>query len=72
MFVAILLILFAGATDPMTFQQPNLKPFVTRAACEEWTAQESRRIERVIETLESGKPERWEMRCIPAQPERDA
>lgn len=72
MFTAVLLILFAGATTPEVMTQPSLKPFVTRAACEDWTAQESRRIERVIETLESGKPEKWEMRCVPTVPEREA
>lgn len=72
MFIAVLLILFAGESTPNIMTQPDLKPFVTRAACEEWAAQEARRIERIIETLESGKPEQWEMRCVPSQPEREA
>jgi hypothetical protein len=72
MFIAVLLILFAGDAAPEVMTQKSLQPFATRAACEEWTAQESRRIERIIETLENGKPEKWEMRCVPAAPERDA
>jgi hypothetical protein len=66
MFTAVLLIMFHGAA-PEAMVPKLEQPFTSRSACDEWAAQEARRIERVIETLDEDKrPEQWEIKCVPA------
>jgi hypothetical protein len=73
MFKIVLLMLMAGDSTPSAYEKANQVPFVSRSACDEWAAQEARRLERVIETLpDAGKPQAWELKCISAVPERGA
>lgn len=55
MFTAILMVLFPGMVEPALFQTKE-PPFVSRAACEEWSAQERRRLDRALAAVER-KPE---------------
>lgn len=73
MFTAVLLLLFQGMSSPAVLEPQHEKPFVSHGACDEWAAQEARRIERVIGTMAKDKrPEQWEIRCVPVGPLREA
>jgi hypothetical protein len=70
MFAAVLVFLFAGNVDPIVFKRPETEPpFVGIAACEEWKAQESERIARVIASLsKNNQPDDWMISCVPVGP----
>lgn len=66
MYTVVLLLLFHGMDAPGVYEPKHEQPFVGHAACDEWAAQEARRIERVIRTLKAdNRPEQWELRCVP-------
>lgn len=68
MYVAILLMMFAGDEAPRQFSPREEPPFVTHAACDEWAAQEARRIERALDGQpEDARPVAWEIKCIPSR-----
>lgn len=70
MFTAVLALLFAGSIDPVLLDRPASEPpFVGIAACEEWKAQEMRRIARAVSTMKrKQRPEDWAISCVPIGP----